>query len=297
MINYSLTPAQAGTRVKLTGATDDVTVLVGDRTQTWAPNTVIEVVNATEHVVTFSPDDFPMQALTGAPASDITAGIVTLQRGEYGRVCMVGSNSLAWDLHIYQTDPLTNVDVKTTAPVTGNVLTFNGTNWVPEALPTTPVAAISTLTDVALNYLFPNQILVFDGSTWQNKNIIIKPAPYTVFTDSTTSFDFGSSAHHNWMYRSLSDADVTVQVKAESTFTGTDDYTSQDFQPANPAPMPRGGFAKFTAGGGGSITFVPDAGVTINAPDAQLVIDLLYGYATLIKVDTDVWTIEGRLTA
>lgn len=196
MPSYNLAPSDAGTRVKIVGAAGDVDVLVGDRSQTWTGNIVIEVVNDTDHTLTFVPDDSVIiNALTGAVnAAGDTAGILTLKHGEYGRLCQLGNNQLHWDLHVYQTDPLTNVDVTTTPPTTGQVLEFDGTNWVPSTPAAPGATALSGLTDVDTTTSAPTsgQVLEYNGTKWVNTAL---PAPAAI--SNLTDVDVASNAPTN----------------------------------------------------------------------------------------------------
>lgn len=222
---YFLSAAQSGQRIKLqktTGApTDAFTVFVGTRSETWTGNMYIEIVNDTNNVITFAGDD-------GVTLNALTGGILTIQHGEYARVCQIGGNQLLWDMHIYQTDPLTNVVL--TSPAPGDSLFFDGTNWVNDtsvsslvdlndvtitapadtqvltyhasssrwinldlpAFPTFPTQ-LAELTDVVTTYATPDQVLTFDGSLWQAQNLPTPPAlAQTLFVDPS-----GDDAHNN----------------------------------------------------------------------------------------------------
>jgi hypothetical protein len=110
------------------------------------------------------------------------------------------------------------------------------------------------------------------------------------------SSDAGSSLHHNQHWRSSAAADITITVQPDSFFTGTDTYTSNNFNPSNPGPMPIGGSMIIGKHAAGNITFVAGAGVTINSPDS-LIVNRLHGKVTLIKVAANTWDIEGNLAS
>ena len=122
----------------------------------------------------------------------------------------------------------------------------------------------------------------------------IKPAPMVVTSSSATALDFGSAAHHNTNFRMSASSAITVTVRADSFWAGSDLYYTNNFNPTNPAPMPAGGSAIFGQVGSGEVTFVADVGVTINTPNT-LSINKLNGKVTLIKVSANVWDIEGNL--
>jgi hypothetical protein len=129
--------------------------------------------------------------------------------------------------------------------------------------------------------------------TWQDP--IIAPAPMNQMEPPVLAFDFGSSAHHNAHLRlGVGNPPVTVTVRADSFWPGTDQYWMNDYNPANPGPMPIGGFALVTQASQGVITFVPDVGVTINTP-SSLITAGEYTKVTLIKVGPNQWDIEGHL--
>ena len=129
--------------------------------------------------------------------------------------------------------------------------------------------------------------------TWQDP--IIAPAPMNIMQPAVTSFDFGSSAHHNAHLRlGIGNPPVTVTVRADSFWPGTDQYWMNDYNPANPGPMPTGGFALVTQASQGVITFVPDVGVTINTP-SSLITAGEYTKVTLTKIGPNQWDIEGHL--
>lgn len=123
---------------------------------------------------------------------------------------------------------------------------------------------------------------------------VILPAPMTTVSQAFTTYDYGSSAHHNLNYRNTGSGNLTVTVRPDSFFTGTDEYWANKYNPANPGPMPVGGSSIFGMLGLGTITFVAGAGVTINTP-ASLVLSTRFGKVTLVKAAANVWDLEGHL--
>jgi hypothetical protein len=67
----------------------------------------------------------------------------------------------------YVIDNLEDVDTKTAAPSNGQVLTWNGTKWIPSAV-SVPAGSINALTDVDTVTTAPssNQSLVWNGTNW-----------------------------------------------------------------------------------------------------------------------------------
>lgn len=123
-----------------------------------------------------------------------------------------------------------------------------------------------------------------------------KPRPLTIRTiaANATSQTVGSALDHSTSWRSLAITSCSIQVKADSFWTGTDEYWMNDFNPTNPGPMPIGGSMIVGKHGTGLVTFVPDAGVTIYCADT-LVMDATHGKVTLIKVAVNEWELAGRL--
>jgi len=62
---------------------------------------------------------------------------------------------------------LTDVDTATTAPVAGDLFSFDGSDWVPST-PSTPVTVINDLTDVDTVTVGPvtGDLIYFDGNNW-----------------------------------------------------------------------------------------------------------------------------------
>lgn len=62
--------------------------------------------------------------------------------------------------------------------------------------------------------------------------------------------------------------------------------------------FPVGTHIDIAQGGGGAVTIAGSVGVTINKhTDDTLVLNGQYSYVSLVKVDTDVWDLIGRLVA
>ncbi len=67
-------------------------------------------------------------------------------------------------------DNIADVDLATTPPSSGDVLSFDGTNWV-SASATTGVTSLSALTDVELTNLQDGQIIKYSSASasWYNE--------------------------------------------------------------------------------------------------------------------------------
>jgi hypothetical protein len=122
---------------------------------------------------------------------------------------------------------------------------------------------------------------------------VFKPAPMEVFNDSRTAVDFGCAQDHNMHYRMNAATQITITVQPDSFWPDTSTY----YNPGNgtTSPMPQGGSTVFGKRGTGDVVFVAGAGVTINTP-AGLSITKLNGKATLMKVATNEYDLEGNLT-
>lgn len=71
-------------------------------------------------------------------------------------------------------DSLTDVDTTTVAPTTGQLLSWNGTNWVPTSNIT--VVELAELTDISLTNLADDQFLQYNSTSgkWENVNLSIQ---------------------------------------------------------------------------------------------------------------------------
>ena len=64
-------------------------------------------------------------------------------------------------------DDLDDVDTTTTAPVSGDILEFDGTNFVP-VTPTAPTTDLVSLTDTTISSPANGEVLTYDGANWVN---------------------------------------------------------------------------------------------------------------------------------
>lgn len=235
-------------------------------------------------------DDVPYDSVT----STITVDNVNATSGMYGQDSMaITASSIALESTYF--DGASNT-VSASLLLTNSemALMINGTNQLVISGNGSWSVGSGPYANLTGN---PGDILTSNGNdaqpTWQNP--AIAPAPMNMLNANGNQFDFGSSAHHNAHLRiGTGNTPNVVNVRAESFFTGTDPYWANNYAPQNPAPMPLGGFALFTQASQGVITFVPDAGVTINSP-SSLITAGEYTKVTITKVGPDQWDIEGHL--
>lgn len=103
---------------------------------------------------TITPSDLPM-------ASDITLGAIRIGDG----ISIDGDGIVSVD-----SIDLNNIsDVSITTPSIGNLLMYNGSNWVNSGL--TITTNLSELTDVSINSPAKDELLVYDGNKWINTGI------------------------------------------------------------------------------------------------------------------------------
>jgi hypothetical protein len=191
-------------------------------------------------------------------------------------------------------------DVSAPSPTEGEVLTWSGTEWEAEPVPAASLD-LDDLTDVSAPAPAEGEVLTWSGTEWAPEALpvltqvhVIKPSPLSGTSTAGTSLSFGSAAQHNTHFRFTSGTAVTVTVQLDATWSGTQEYWEENYNPSSPQAMPIGGTAIFGKHGAGDITFLPVAGVTIHSPDL-LKITKLNGKATLIKAGPNEWDLEGNL--
>jgi len=107
-----------------------------------------------------------------AARPDDISGYIATAATEQGKVewsspADLGSSILLNDLS----------DVDLTAPVNGEYLTYDGTNWVNSAFPTVDLGEVS---DVDLTAPANNEILTYDGTNWVNSSSLTLSGNLTV---------------------------------------------------------------------------------------------------------------------
>lgn len=212
------------------------------------------------------------------------------------------------ETRVTNTTPFTNIHIPTDVEQPGIV---RGMVFRVKSIGPSPVTIVNdgvtlnTSSSLSIPQYGVAHLIKADPNEWDMDAIVgadadlvastpIKPAPMVVATSAATALDFGSAAHHNTNFRMSAGTAITVTVRADSFWTGSDSYYTNNFNPTNPGPMPAGGSAIFGQVGAGEVTFVADVGVTINTPNT-LSINKLNGKITLIKVSANVWDIEGNL--
>lgn len=96
-------------------------------------------------------------------------GDVVITSPQDGQNFIFDGNSSTWINKFANTlDDLTDVDLTTTVPSSGDHLEFNGTDWVPAA-PVTGATDLDGLTDVTLTSPADGNVFQFDGSAWVNR--------------------------------------------------------------------------------------------------------------------------------
>ena len=121
------------------------------------------------------------------------------------------------------------------------------------------ISVINDLSDVDTATIAPvnNQALVWNGTKWIPKTILMRQSEITITSYSTTASDFDG----NVILRMNSISPVTVTVEP-------------NMSPGEPVT--------FIQTGNGNVTFTPGTGVTIHSLNNNLTIAGKYGSATLI---------------
>jgi hypothetical protein len=118
-----------------------------------------------------------------------------------------------------------------------------------------------------------NQVQYYFGGRWRYINdsttLVTKTSSYTV---------------------ELPDAGKSLKVDSASNVDIT-------IPPNSSTPFPLGSRFDVLRCGSGSVTFVPGSGVIIYSKNSNKKIAAVYSAATIIKTDTNTWTLIGDLTA
>lgn len=125
-------------------------------------------------------------------------------------------------------------DVTISNPSNGQVLGFNGTNWIPVTPSAAGSSALDDLTDVVISSVATDNYLKYNGTNWVNSNLPSIPTDLNSLTDTTISspvnkniliYDSGSS---QWINNSFSTAGIAPTIHTHST----SDITSGTFADA-----------------------------------------------------------------
>jgi hypothetical protein len=161
-------------------------------------NALVEMTNAAANTVTVQPDSTTNLAVGsrvyllqyGAGATSVVAGLgVTIHtsatldlRAQYSIALLTKTAANTWTLSgdLYgmgasSLDALSDVDTSTTPPVTGDLLKYVSTEWVPGR------ASLDELSDVDTTTTPPaaKNVLEYDGALWVPVNLgLIRPIPF-----------------------------------------------------------------------------------------------------------------------
>ena len=90
--------------------------------------------------------------------------------GDYGDITVSGTGSvMTIDANVVALDDLSDVDLTTTTPISGNMLSYDGTDWIPVVTGSSGGAsALNDLSDVDLTTTSPvsGNVLSYDGTDW-----------------------------------------------------------------------------------------------------------------------------------
>jgi hypothetical protein len=117
----------------------------------------------------FNSDPSAVQTVN-CPSTKLLSGVTvtsyTVEPFEARSFVWIGANSLQ-EITASRLDVLSDVDLTTTAPVSGNFLKYDGTNWVPDTV-TASVASIDDVGDVDTTTTAPQNgdILEWNGTNW-----------------------------------------------------------------------------------------------------------------------------------
>lgn len=132
----------------------------------WENSLLIKNITGTNDI-TVVPDG--VETIDGAATDTISSGILDSARTYYnnGTTVFISSNfELGAGGGVSVLDDLT--DVTLTGPALNEVLTFDGAEWINQAI-TFPTHALNDITDVTLTAPALNQVLTYNGSIWVNQ--------------------------------------------------------------------------------------------------------------------------------
>ena len=269
----------------------------------------------------------------GVTVNQLT-GTSMLRAGEYLRVLKVSGVANTWDLHVYPLPAvitpsvdgliafsvgipstphqhiaiLTSTDAATLVNGTSKMLPVGHANQPIIYIDSDPGGLPQHIHTLGIQFDYKNNTFIctsISNNSGDNhvaaqigvfRTPVYKPAPLTVQTSAALSNEVGSALHHNTSFRMTGSTAVSVVVRADSYWSGTQEYWEEDGAPSSPGPMPIGGSLLVGKHGTGDVTFSPGPGVTINTPDT-LAITRLHGKAMLTKVGPNEWDLEGNIGA
>lgn len=120
-------------------------------------------------------------------ATQWTSSDPTLSSGELGietdsGKVKIGDGATAWSSLAYfgNLEELNNVgDVVITSAASGEVLQYDGTNWVNSGV------AVNELTDVSITSAATGEVLQYDGTNWVNSGVAINEITDVVITSAS----------------------------------------------------------------------------------------------------------------
>ncbi len=138
--------------------------------------------------VILSPADGDYLCFDGNSSKWINAGIVLDDLTDVSTAGAVSGNEVlqfdgasAFFFALLNLNSLSNVDLITSPPTSGDHLEFNGTDWVPGAPPAAGATTLNDLTDVTLTSPADGNVFQFDGSAWVNRADIELSSTAVVF--------------------------------------------------------------------------------------------------------------------
>jgi hypothetical protein len=187
-------------------------------------------------------------------------------------------------------DTLTDVDTSTTAPTTSQVLTWDGTDWVP-ATPTSGGMTDPTTTkgDLIVHGATTTRFAVgADGSVLMADAAQTLGVKYKALDDSDVAPVAPNDQTGTTYTFALADGRRLVTASNASAQT----YT---VPPNSSVAYPLGTVLTITAKGAGQITLAPGAGVTLNSAHG-LKTSAQWAVVSLTKILTDTWVVSGDTT-
>lgn len=143
------------------------------------------------------------------------------------------------------------------------------------------------LTSLDLDALFPSAIV---------GQIVVGPNVLYIFVGSGWR-TVGTPENQGAVRVKVIPGDYTLEITdvADVLITIDSASASNVFVPSNSSvALPVGSIVMIGRNGTGTVTLVPDSGVVIRTPET-LNINKQYGRVTLIKVDDDIWEVDGNL--
>lgn len=121
---------------------------------------------------------------------------------------------------------LTDVDVTTNAPIVGEILLWDGTNWIPQSAPAADITAstIGQLSDVTLTTPSLNDVLTWNGAEWVASSGVSLSQLTTVPVPNSTLSDLGfmelqSAGNYNLPLANTVAANTIINVTVTSTYS------------------------------------------------------------------------------